>query len=371
MSDDDANPSMIIKYWGVRGSIPSPLTAEQVREKEVDLVRRILASDCDAFKKNMRTDDLTDFDDNKIRDFLASLPLSVSGTYGGDTTCIEVQAKDSPLIMIDAGSGARHLGKALLGRMFSGRHLNPLSTDDATKRDIHLLFTHCHWDHIQGLPFFSPAFIPGERKVNLHFYGKKDATQHIADVLKGQQQYPTFPVEWEDMPCEKKYHMLCRMASHPIELGAAKVTFQELTHPDSVFAYAVEVGGKKFVFATDTEHKDQPDPRLVNLAMGADILYYDSQYTPEEYRGDKGSLTGAMPKFDWGHSTYEWAIRTAIAAGVKMVVLGHHEPLRDDFDMDTLQNSAASFMDQALVRMDRKRGDVNVVLAYQGLEQRL
>ena len=357
------NPSMVIKYWGVRGSIPAPLTLEQVREKEVALIERLIK---DGATNAIFRAAPPNKDD--ILKYLSTFPLSVSGTYGGDTTCIEVQAKDSPLIVIDAGTGVRALGKALTGRLFSGANLNPLSSDEESKRDIHMFFTHYHWDHLQGFPFFVPAFIPGNNSVNMHFYGKMNAKKLLSDVLAGQQQFPNFPVAWEDMPCKKEYHELGRLAPIPMQLQNALVTYQELTHPDSMFAYAIEADGRKFVCATDTEHKDVPDPRLVKLAKSADVLYYDSQYSPEEYVGDPKSLTGAMNKFDWCHSTYEWAIRNALAADVKTVVLGHHEPLRDDFKMEELYERALLFRDQERSRTGKH---VEVVMAYQGLEQRL
>jgi ribonuclease BN (tRNA processing enzyme) len=190
-------------------------------------------------------------------------------------------------------------------------------------------------------------------------------------VLKGQQQYPNFPVVWDDMPCSKNYMELNRLHAVPFKIGELTVKYQELTHPDSVFSYRFEVNGKSFVCATDTEHKDVPDPRLVQLSRDADVLYYDSHYTPEEYIGTPGSLTGAMPKFDWGHSTYEWAILNALAANVKTIVLGHHEPLRDDFGMEELKGRALTFKDRQLQLPENAGKKLDVVAGYQGLEQKL
>jgi len=349
--------SMIIKYWGVRGSIPAPLTTQQIREKEIALIKKI-AEDGGTF--NFK-------DDKAIREYLEHLPLSISGTYGGNTTCIEVRAKDSPLIVIDAGSGARDFGNYLIGRLFSGQHLNPLSNDEATKKDLHLLFTHYHWDHLQGFPFFGPAFIGiHDKKLNIHFYGKKDTTKTLSKVLAGQQQYPNFPVVWVDMPCKKNYKELGRMDGETIKIGNADIRYQELTHPDSVFAYRINVNGKSFVCATDTEHKDSADPRLVSLAKNADILYYDGQYTPEEYSGKKGPT-----KFDWGHSTYEWAINNALAAGVRLVILGHHDPGRDDFGIENILERALEFREAKLKLPENEGKKLEVVMAHEGLEQKL
>lgn len=363
----EENHSLVIKYWGVRGSIPAPLTTENIIAKEKALIRQIM--------QDGGTDKLfKGQDEASIQKYLSNLNLSLSGTYGGDTTCIEVQARDSPLIVLDAGSGIGSLGRAVIKRLFSGKNLNPLNSDEATKREIHLFFTHYHWDHLQGFPFFAPGFIPGENKVDIHFYGKRDTRQRLSEVLAGQQQYPNFPVVWGDMPCVKsdeQYHELRRTEPLRILLGRSTITFQELAHPDSVLAYSIEVSGKKFVCATDTEHKDSPDPRLIKLAKDADVLYYDAQYDPEGYRGDPKSVTGALPKFDWGHSTYEWAVRNALAAGVRAVVLGHHEPVRDDFGLETILKRAVDFKNELLSSSEYTGKQLDVILAYQGMEQKL
>ena len=359
---DDVS-SMKIKYWGVRGSIPCPLSQEQLRTKEIALIKKIMESG-GTEKLFGKT-----FQPEVIEQYLSDLPRSLSGTYGGDTTCLEIQAHNSPLIIIDAGTGMRLLGRTLLGRLFSGQNLNPLSTIHETKQDLHLFFTHYHWDHIQGFPFFAPAFIPGEKRITFHFYGKRDARMELSEVLRGQQQCPNFPVIWDDMPCHKRYLELNRLNPVITKLGDVEVSYQELTHPDFVFAYRFEVNNRAFVCATDTEHKDTIDPRLVKLAKNADILYYDSQYTPEEYYGTPGSLTGAMPKFDWGHSTYEWAIKNALAAEVKCVVLGHHEPLRDDFSIEQILDKAKTFRDKQLQLPKNIGKKLQVLMSYQGMEQ--
>ena len=359
------NFSMKIKYWGVRGSVPAPLPLEEVAAKQFGLVQRII--------EDGGTEKLFGAkpEPEAVKEYLHTLPFPLVATYGGDTTCIEVQAKNSPLVIIDAGTGIRQLGKILLGRLFSDSHFNPLNSDQKTKRDLHMLFTHYHWDHIQGFPFFAPAFMGGGRRVNFYFYGKKDTRMLLSEVLKGQQQYPNFPVVWDEMPCAKKYFELNRLYTSPLNLGDLKISYQELSHPDSVFAYRFDVAGKSFVCATDNEHRDVPDPRLLKLARNADILYYDAQYTPEEYVGTPGSPTGAMPKIDWGHSTYEWAILNSLAANIKTVVLGHHDPVHNDFQMEEILKRASDLRDQQLRLPENKGKTLEVVMAYQGLEQTL
>jgi phosphoribosyl 1,2-cyclic phosphodiesterase len=356
---------MIIKYWGVRGSIPSPLTGDQIAEKQMHLIQKLIA---DGGTQQLFSGTP---DPAQIQAYLTQLPPSLSGTYGGDTTCIEVQARNSPLIIIDAGTGIRNLGKVAMERLFKSKNLNPLNTIDEYNREIHLFLSHYHWDHLQGFPFFSPGFVPGPMKIRIHFYGKKNTQQRLSEVLEGQQQCPNFPVVWDDMPCGKHCIELGRLDVDALKIGEAEVRYQELTHPDAVFAYSVAIDGKKFVFATDTEHKDSPDPRLHKLGKGGNILYYDSQYTPEEYIGTPGTATGALSKFDWGHSTYEWAIKNALHIGIPTVVLGHHEPLHTDFQLEDLLTRACSFRDQQLALPCHAGKSLNVILAAQGLEQKL
>jgi len=365
---------LVVKYWGVRGSIPTPLNARQLRKKQVELLAKVadnteLTEICE--EAYQQGDDLDREAISKLIEKIDDEGLALKGTYGGNTTCIEVQARNSPLIVIDAGTGIRELGNVLLGRIFSGENLNPLdenvAKDNASLRNMHLFFTHYHWDHLQGFPFFAPAFLPmPDKKLNINFYGKRDARENLSDVLIHQQQYPNFPVVWGDMPCGKYYHEMPRLESSTFQVGDAKVTYQELTHPDSVFAYRIELAGKSFVCATDTEHKDTVDPRLVKLAAGADILYYDAQYTPEEYIGEIG-----VNKFDWGHSTYEWAVKNALAADVGTVVLGHHDPAHDDFMLDEIARRAKNFRDEQLSLPENKGKELGVIMAYDGLEQRI
>jgi phosphoribosyl 1,2-cyclic phosphodiesterase len=358
------NDSMVIKYWGMRGSIPAPLTNGQEKEKQcanfMDVIKR--GGTSELFGNDADAPGLAE----KIMQFLNNQPKSLAGTYGGDTTCLEIQARDSPLIILDAGSGIRALGNVLLGRLFSENNLNPLDSDQERKHDLHLFFSHYHWDHIQGFPFFGPAFIPGDKKVNIHFYGKKNAKTRLSDALKGQQEYPLFPVGWKAMPCKKTYKELGRIASTEIPVGKVVVKYAELDHPDRVLGYSMGIGGKKFVCATDTEHRAIEDPFLIELAKDADILYYDAQYTPEEYSGKEGPS-----KVRWGHSTFELAVKTALAANVDTVVLGHHEPTRSDFKVEELMENALEFRNECLRLPGNEGKALNVVMAYQGLEQRL
>src|SRR5215472_9448457 len=230
---------------------------------------------------------------------------------GGNTSCVEVRAGKTILIF-DGGTGLRPLGKKLLKEM-------PI--------EAHIFFSHVHWDHIQGFPFFDPAFVPGNR---IHLYGGNNVSRTLEETLAGQMDHPSFPVHLSEMAAKMHFIGMCEGQVVEIESAGAKpvkVTTGRGNHPNGVWAFRVDFEGKSFVYATDTEHYAVVDPKLLKLAKGADVLVYDSQYTPEEYAGTAG--TGG-PKVGWGHSTYEEAAKLAKAAGVKQLVLFHHDPMQND-----------------------------------------
>ena len=192
--------------------------------------------------------------------------------------------------------------------------------------NAHLLVSHLHWDHIQGFPFFDPAFVPGNV---IHLYGGNIVSRTLEETLAGQMDHPSFPVHLSEMGAEMVFHSVSGLT--PVEVDAgdgtkALISAAPGNHPNGVWAYRVDHGGKSVVYATDTEHYAVVDPKLAKLAKGADILIYDAQYTPEEYAGQ----TGGLPKLGWGHSTFEEAVKLAKTAGVKKLVLYHHDPMQDD-----------------------------------------
>ncbi len=358
-----AEPVMRVRYWGVRGSIPAPLSAADVRRKHEALLDRLVTEGVD---KVLGADGKVD--KAKLAAYLDALPPSVVGTYGGNTTSVEIQVRDSPLIMIDCGTGARLLGLELMKRLFGpDKRFNPLDNPgrDADHRtEVHLFQSHLHWDHIQGFPFFIPGFVPGTK---IHIYGRANARVKLQEALAGQQEFPNFPVEFPDMAAVIEFHEMKRFGTEPRLVKNAYVTPMELCHPDGVFGYRVHTGGDDgptYVFATDTEQRDIVDPRLLELAKGANVLYYDSQYTPEEYAGPRGRPTS---KIDWGHSTFVWAVRTALAAEVPLVVLGHHEPVRDDFGLEEVLARALQFRDGQLRLPENAGKRLEVMLAREGL----
>ncbi len=236
-----------------------------------------------------------------------SIPVPGPSTaeMGGNTTCVEVRA-GSEIIIFDAGTGLRELGCELMAEL-------PVSAK--------MFFTHVHWDHIQGFPFFGPAFINGNR---FDLYGAQKVTHSLSEILTGQMEFPNFPVSLEAMGSRMHFHDIDE--GEHVAVGGATVSNTFLNHPGGIIAYRVDYQGQSVVFATDTEHYSCLDQKLVTLARGADVLIYDAMYTPDEYSGQGGM----MPRTGWGHSTWEEGVKVARAAGVRSLVLTHHDPDHDD-----------------------------------------
>jgi len=231
--------------------------------------------------------------------------------FGGNTSCVEVRAGKAILIF-DGGTGLRLLGKKLAPEM-------PL--------EARIFFSHVHWDHIQGFPFFDPAFVPGN---SIHLYGGNNVSRTLEETLAGQMDHPSFPVHLSEMGAKMTFNDLVEGQVVEIDAGdgsQVKLTAGRGNHPNGVWAYRVEHQGHLVVYATDTEHYAVIDPKLAKLAKGADVLIYDAQYTPEEYAGTAG--TGG-PKLGWGHSTFEAAVGLAKAAGASKLILFHHDPMQND-----------------------------------------
>jgi phosphoribosyl 1,2-cyclic phosphodiesterase len=232
-----------------------------------------------------------------------SLPTPGKSTikYGGNTTCLLLQAGNRPII-VDGGSGLRLLGLELMKREFA-----------KGQGEAVFCWTHFHWDHLMGFPFFIPNFIPGNKFA--HF-----GPAMTREILVRQQQFITFPVEFDKMPSVHTFTTV--EAGRVFKLGEVEVTSCAMNHPAGGLTYRFQEGGKKVVFATDVEHPETGiDAGLLALSQGADLLIYDSQYTPEEYsKGRKG----------WGHSTWKQGVELAKAAQVKRLHLCHHDQLHSD-----------------------------------------
>ncbi|HOD99076.1 MAG TPA: MBL fold metallo-hydrolase, partial [Syntrophales bacterium] len=228
--------------------------------------------------------------------------------YGGDTTCLEIRTKHDDIIIVDAGSGIRRLGNAL---MTEGR------------RDYNMFFTHAHWDHLLGFPFFKPIYYPG---TEINMFGCPFAQISVQELISQVMAAPHFPIEYQNIRCEISYHQTC---GDRFSINEMTVTSFPLSHPNEGMGYRFEEDGKSFVFLTDNELSYiHPGGRgfddYVGFAAGADLLIHDAEFREDDY------------KQTWGHSTYNDAVRLALAAGVKTLGLFHHNQERTDVGVDDI-----------------------------------
>lgn len=271
----DPHP-FIVRFWGVRGSIPTP-GLEHVR-------------------------------------------------YGGNTACVEVQAGGKRLIF-DGGTGLRALGKQLLGEM-------PV--------EAHLFFTHTHWDRIQGFPFFIPAFIQGNC---FHIYGSIGLNgASIKQRLSDQMLRPNFPVPLQMMQADLRFNNIA--PGSVIALDDIVIETISLNRPNSALGYRVTWNGHSVVYATDTEHNvEQADPSLLYLAQQADILIYDASYADTTYYEPLSVQTEPH------YQVWRAGIESALQAGVKQIIMFHHDPSHEDDVLEDLESKVqAEFPNVVLAR---------------------
>lgn len=228
---------------------------------------------------------------------------------GGNTSCVEVRAAGQ-LIILDAGSGLYHLGETLSG---------PVAAT--------FLFSHFHWDHIQGFPFFAPLYAPDSR---ITIAGPSDGTCDSRSALEHLMSPPHFPVRLDDLPARCTFRSIG--PGRDLRLGPVTISAALMNHPQKCLGYRIALGDRAVVYATDTESPDSGlDPAVVDLAHGAQLLIYDAQYTEAEYHGRTG-----RPRKGWGHSTIDDACRMARAANVERLALFHHDPSHDDRRIEQL-----------------------------------
>lgn len=316
---------MKIKFWGVRGSIPSPVKGHLVRNK----VKKILSYASAA--------DITDPD--AIDRFIETLPFSLVSTYGGNTTCLEIRNDENDLVIVDSGTGIRELGMKLMHEGFA-----------KGKGECHMLFTHTHWDHIQGLPFFVPFYIEGNI---FHIHAVSD---EIESRLRYQHSQRHFPVQFDFMEATKKFYQ--HKEGEEFQIGDMKITSRGMKHPGGSYSYRFEQNGKTMIFGSDAEFQSEDmhdiDP-YIEYFKNADVLVFDTQYTFEEQ----------LQKIDWGHSSSSIATDIALRAGVKKLVLFHHDPSYDDEKLDEVYNRALRYRE--MMDPDHKSG-LEIKIAYEGLE---
>jgi phosphoribosyl 1,2-cyclic phosphodiesterase len=313
-----------IRFWGTRGSLPVSLTAAEVRAKVVAAVRgasgRVFGSV------------------RELGDYVDGLGLAVSGTYGGHTSCVEIETGGPEYVLCDLGSGLRPFGQAALARH-----------GPATPQTYHIFVSHLHWDHIMGLPFFTPAYIPGNR---VRFYG---GHAELEAALRRQQDPPSFPVDFSYLRADIEFVRL--EPGRRYDIAGMAVTTKLQRHAGDSYGYRFESGGRTVVYTTDSEHK-LVDPAetdgFVDLFRDADVVIFDAMYSLAE---------ATSIKADWGHSSNVVGVELCQLAGARHLCLFHHEPANDD---ETIERVLADT--RRLEEITRSGEPLLVTAAYDGME---
>ncbi|MCB1173753.1 MAG: MBL fold metallo-hydrolase [Leptospiraceae bacterium] len=294
---------MKVRLWGVRGSLPTPMNRSEYHEKLIhamEYAQQVWQADADC----------------GVDEIINQMHPNHKSVIGGETTCLEINHDDTVLVF-DLGTGARNLGASLMQRQFRG--------------DLHVFLTHTHWDHIQGFPFFIPAYIPDN---TIHFYSCLD---NLKERFSRQQHPDHFPRRFDDMPAQTEFHYA--QPGDCFTINGLKVCTCSLIHPGGSIAYRIEAGSKTVIFATDTEFYGPELSRQMSdyqdFFAGADLLLMDAQYSLQEAEEKKG----------WGHTAMTLAVDCAIYWGIKRLILTHHEPAHQDKEIWRLFEEAVAYIE--------------------------
>ncbi len=324
---------MKLRFWGTRGSLPATVNESQIRTKIRFALERVRE---------------TGIPEGSLESWIdENLPFWVRGSYGTNTTCLEVDNPGGALLIFDAGSGLRDLGSSLI-RQGIGR----------LPQTIHFFMTHLHWDHLQGFPFFAPAYMKG-REIIIHTYHAG-----CEAAFRQQMQAPVFPVPFDLLGAQITFDLQPPLTPYLIE-GFEITTFLQ-RHPGDSYAYRFSKDGQSFVLSTDSEHKAdafRSHYPYLDFVQGTDVLIFDAQYSMAD---------ATFSKADWGHSSNVMGVELAARAGVKRLVLCHHDPLRDDESLGEFHLHSDLYREMFL-NETHAEGLVpgcpaEVILAYDGLE---
>lgn len=315
---------MRVRFWGTRGSIPVALTPADIRDK---LAQALVAASGRTFASA-----------GEAYAFVTeSLPFSVTHTYGGHTSCVELENGADEYFVCDMGSGARAFGSHVLARQ-GGR--------PAT---INVFMSHVHWDHIMGFPFFGPAYVPG---THIRIHGCHDV---LEQAFRLQQSAPCFPVDFAQLSASIEFVRLQPGERH--EVCGLSVTPKLQRHSGDSFGYRFEANGRSVVYSTDSEHKlDDPGETaaFVSFFHAADLVVFDAMYSLAE---------AVSVKADWGHSSNIIGVELCQMARARHLVLFHHEPANDDKTIEGILRDA-----RRLEELTREGRELRITAAYDGLE---
>jgi phosphoribosyl 1,2-cyclic phosphodiesterase len=316
--------SICIRFWGTRGSIPVALTSRDIRDR---LARALVEASGRSFASY-----------EEAHAFAANeLDFSITHTFGGHTPCVELDVGGDEYFVCDMGSGARPFGVHVLARQ---------AKRPAT---VNVFMSHVHWDHIMGFPFFGPAYVPGT-KIRIH--GCHEPLEH---AYRLQQANPCFPVDFGQLAADIEFVTL--VPDQPVEISGFTVTPHLQLHGGDSYGYRFERDGKVIVYSTDSEHKLDDPAEAQGFAQffhGADVVIFDAMY----------ALADAISvKADWGHSSNMVGVELCQNAGVRHLVLFHHEPANDDATLQGLLDEARRFEE-----LTRAGEPLKVSSAYDGME---
>jgi phosphoribosyl 1,2-cyclic phosphodiesterase len=313
-----------VRFWGTRGSLPVALTSAALSHKLRGVLRAARGQALDS--------------DADIERFLGTLPFALAGTYGGHSSCVQIDGGGPDYLVCDMGSGLRPFGQAAMAQR-AGK-----------AQTFHIFMSHLHWDHIMGLPFFVPGFIPGNRVV---VYGSH---RELEAALRRQQEPPSFPVSLDTI-FDGRVEFRHLEPGAPQDVAGVRVTTMLQRHTGDSYGYRFEAQGKVLVYSTDSEHP-LADPahteRFVQFFRDADLVIFDAMY----------SLADAISvKADWGHSSNVVAVELCQLANVRHLCLYHHEPVFDDAAIEAMLAET-----RRLEEITRANAPLRVSAAYDGLE---
>lgn len=323
---------MRVHFWGTRGSLPASVSNETIRKKIFKVIKAI--------------GNLSFTSDEEIEKFLYrnytnnNLPFSAIGSYGTNTSCIEIDGGDE-FVLCDAGTGLRDFGNHVLKTINQTHHQRP--------NVFNIFMSHLHWDHIQGFPFFTPAYMQGN---HINIFGLH---KELKDVFVAQQEPPFFPVPLKYMNANIEFTVLEPGKTYDIA-GFAVQTIQQ-NHPGNSYGYKFEKDGRSVVYSTDSEHKDEAydeDYTFLDFIRGADLLIFDAQY----------SLIDAISfKENWGHSSNIMGVELSVKTDVKHLCIFHNEPTLDDERLDQFLDDTRRYL-----KIFAESSPLKIDIAYDGMQ---
>lgn len=329
---------MKVHFKGTRGSIPTAPDASAVSEK---VVSALLA----ARGKDLRSE-------SQIREFVAKvLPFHIGSSFGGHTPCVRVETGSDDWLIFDGGSGLRVLGNEIMN---SGR----------TNQTFHIFLSHFHYDHIQGIPFFTPAYIPGNKLV---IHGGHD---NIESYLREQMRTPYFPIDFNTFQSDISFTK--HTPGETFDICDSNITVYKQNHPGDSYGYRVDQAGKSVVYSTDSEHPNIAHGKeydYLDFIKGANLLIFDAPYTHSE---------SISTREHWGHSSNVMGVELAARGEVETLAIFHHDPNASDQDLTDFHGHTKKFLDRSKVAVREARPGIpgapsprshpyEVIMSYDGL----